>query len=79
MKTTTHFHQCVHDDADLLHLQLRIAQRADELAHVRHPKSRRISDRDCWLEAEREVLADPRRVTVDSPAFATGHVTRTCV
>lgn len=42
---------------DLLQLQLLIAQRADELARSR--RFERSPDRDwqCWLDAEREVMA----------------------
>jgi hypothetical protein len=43
------------DQARLLELELRIARRADELANVGLP----VRDRnlECWIQAEREVLA----------------------
>lgn len=41
---------------DLLQLQLQIAQRADELAQSRMLPHDYDCDRQCWLEAERDVL-----------------------
>jgi hypothetical protein len=40
---------------DLVHLQLEVARRADELA--RAFASRRPSDRDLWLQSEQEIFA----------------------
>lgn len=44
------------EDQKLLRLQLRIAQRADELAQSRMSERNPDLDLQCWLEAEREIL-----------------------
>lgn len=40
---------------ELMDIQVRIARRADELSRLRGRPT--LSDRDRWLEAERDVLA----------------------
>lgn len=51
----------VSTEEDLLPLQLRIARRADELAQLRSEHSAG-DDRECWLQAERELLLEARRL-----------------
>jgi hypothetical protein len=41
----------------LSRLQLEVARRADELAQTHRAAADAKSDRECWLEAEREVLS----------------------
>ena len=43
---------------DILSLQLRIARRADELAHARVPTAEERSDWQCWYDAEKEILGE---------------------
>lgn len=43
-------------ETELLDLQLKIARRADELAHSRTGDDHQAMDWKCWFDAEREVL-----------------------
>lgn len=43
---------------DILRLQLRIARRADELAHGRMHAKDEFTDWQLWREAEEEILGD---------------------
>ena len=49
-------------DEALLQLQLRVAQRADQLAHSRGASLAPSDDYDYWLQAERDVLGNGRRL-----------------
>ena len=65
MNTAELIEYAVSPEADLLQLQLEIARRADELAQSRAGNGSGSDDRNCWLEAEKEVLsriADPALV-----------------
>ena len=53
MNTVEPIDQLGMTDHDLLQVQLQIARRADELVQAGCG-----SDRDCWLQAEREVLGE---------------------
>jgi len=56
MTTAAFFTEFIHDNPDLLQLEVEIARRADELADHVASGSRVETDRDCWLRAEAEVL-----------------------
>ena len=55
MKTAVRLDALVHDDLDLLQLELEIARRADELRRF-SVGLRDLRDRECWLRAEAEVF-----------------------
>ena len=57
MNTAELIGHAVSPEAELLQLQLEIARRADELAQSRAGNRSRKSDRNCWIEAEKEVLS----------------------
>lgn len=57
MNTAELIEYAVSPEADLLQLQLEIARRADELAQSRASNDGGNDDRNCWLEAEKEVLS----------------------
>lgn len=57
MKSSTRFADSIHDEHELLELQLKIARRADELAATLCSSHDDIDDWFCWVEAEREIIA----------------------
>ena len=60
MNTAEQIDDAVAPNDDLLHLQLEIARRADQLARTRGAQFTGKTDLSCWLEAEREVLSSTR-------------------
>ena len=60
MNTAELMDDALSPDDGLLHLQLEIARRADQLARTRGAGFTGETDLNCWLEAEREVLSSTR-------------------
>lgn len=57
MTITSHFNECIRDEADLLELEIQIARRADQLARQHLTDRDHDDDLRCWLEAEEDVLS----------------------
>lgn len=71
MNTCTRFENGIHDQQDLLELQLKIARRADELSATRCSSHEDIDDWFCWIEAEREVMGAANRAPSKAADAAT--------
>jgi hypothetical protein len=54
----------------LLHLHVRIAKRADELAGSQRGPQSRERDLRCWLQAEREILQERAAAHTHWPSLA---------